>query len=75
MGILPYYFIYFQLLIFTINSQEEEAFDMKCRKLIKGDPSYNLAFIPEFESVAYFEYLKNMQINVIIYILYNIKTN
>lgn len=41
-------------------SEEEEAFDMKCRKLIKGDPSYNLAFIPEFESVAYFEYLKNM---------------
>ena len=41
-------------------AKEEDAFDMKTKKLIKGDTSYNLVFIPEFESVAYFEYLKNM---------------
>lgn len=41
-------------------AKEQDILDIKCKKIIKGDTSYNLAFIPEFESVAYFEYLKNM---------------
>lgn len=41
-------------------AKEQDILDKKCKKIIKGDTSYNLAFIPEFESVAYFEYLKNM---------------
>ena len=41
-------------------NEEQELLDVKCKKIIRGDTSYNLVFIPEFEAVAYFEYLKNM---------------
>ena len=37
-----------------------DILNIKLNPIIQGDTSYNLVFIPEFEAVAYFEYLKNM---------------
>ena len=43
-----------------IIEESPELIEVERKSVIKGDPSYNIAFIPEFESFAYYEYLKNM---------------
>ena len=40
--------------------KNSDILNIKLNPIIEGDTSYNLAFIPEFEGVAYYEYLKNM---------------
>ena len=44
----------------TIIEESPDLIELERKSIIKGDPSYNIAFIPEFESFAYYEYLKNM---------------
>lgn len=44
----------------TIIEETPDLIELERKSIIKGDPSYNIAFIPEFESFAYYEYLKNM---------------
>lgn len=37
-----------------------DKIDIGLKPILKCDTSYNLAFVPEFESAAYYEYLKNL---------------